>query len=61
MTCMGPAKCIVFDVMEEVEWKRRSAMAEIKQDDNFAFDAIVKANQQMDAEDEAEQQANPIL
>ena len=35
-------------------------MAETKQDDNFAFDAIVKANQQMDAEDEAEQQANPM-
>ena len=31
-----------------------------QQDDNFAFDAIVKANQQMDAEEEAELQANPM-
>lgn len=36
-------------------------MAAIKQqDDNFAFDAIVKANQQMDAEEEAELKSNPM-
>ena len=31
-----------------------------QQDDNFAFDAIVKANQQMDAEEEAELKSNPM-
>lgn len=32
-----------------------------KQDDNFAFDAIVEANRKLDAEDEAELQANPMV
>ena len=36
-------------------------MAAIKQqDEDFAFDAIVKANQQMDAEEEAELKSNPM-
>ena len=37
-------------------------MATIKQqDDNFAVDAIVKANQQMDVEEEAELKSNPMV